>query len=178
MHPQRLVPCDQMACIGLIGPEHPQTRALVLERGQRGFRTVTIMPTRRGDDGQDQPKPVDERSDGAGAAPSRDRPQRVARFEDMLRRARLSGLHQHSADTGEAPRYALVKGLYHLFRSFNLQSKAPLMLYPFVTIVYVSSGYFLVYYSSHNLDIITFSLLGILEHFINHVPIVEPSSHH
>jgi hypothetical protein len=61
MHSQRLNPRDQLAGIGLIGPDHPQTRELVPEECQHGFGTVTILHTRRGnDDGQDQSERVDE----------------------------------------------------------------------------------------------------------------------
>jgi len=61
IRPQRLDPCDQLAGIGLIGPDHPQTRELVPEACQHGFSPVTILHTRRGDDdGEDQPERVDE----------------------------------------------------------------------------------------------------------------------
>jgi hypothetical protein len=61
MQPQRPDPCDQLARIRLIGPDHPQTRELVPENCQQGLGPVTILHTRRGDDdGQDQPERVDE----------------------------------------------------------------------------------------------------------------------
>jgi hypothetical protein len=57
MPPPRLDPRDQLAGIGLIGPDHPPTRARVPEEGQHGFRPVTIWHTRRGDDdGQEHPE--------------------------------------------------------------------------------------------------------------------------
>ncbi len=61
MLPQCPDPRAQLAGLGLIGPDHAQTRDLVPEECQHGLGTIPIVPTRRGDDhGQDSSAGVDE----------------------------------------------------------------------------------------------------------------------
>jgi hypothetical protein len=59
--PQRLDPSDQRAGIGLISPNPAQARKFVPEDRKDVLRTVTVLHTgRRDDDGQAQPKRVNE----------------------------------------------------------------------------------------------------------------------
>ena len=47
--PQAPHPCRQGTRVGLIGPDTPQPRALVLQACQQAFRTGTVLHVRRRD---------------------------------------------------------------------------------------------------------------------------------